>query len=518
MPLNKFIRKSFLTFLALFVWNATPLFSQNELDVFRYSQLNITGTARSLAMGGANSAVGADFSSASINPAGLAFYKRSDLMFSPAFKSSSNNTDFLNQSQSINRTNFGIANLGYVYAYNYTDSEEQSPRKGAVMDAIAFGIGYNQLANYWRDTKSSGTNTYNSITDYFAQSAQGQNYSNLSVNSPEGLGFYCWLIDTLGGSPSQYQAAAANGNVYQEVLKNETGRLNEWTLSAAVNLDQKIMVGVSVGILDLRYTSLTTITETDFGNVHGYYNVDSISFYSMEYNDQFTTKGTGINARFGIIFKPADAFRAGFSIQTPTSFSMEDSYSSNMTHYTDTGEKFSYESDPGLFNYNMTTPYRVNGGLAFLINKKFTLCADVEYTDYRNSHLKAAGYTFQAQNQAIKNYFTTGMTYKAGMEYRINTYYLRGGYAYATSALNSRGLEYSSFTTPSVIRSIDGNRQFITLGFGYRPEGFYIDLAGVYNQAQNKYALYSIENNTPQPIVVNNTNSLSIITTFGFRF
>ena len=48
--------------------------AQNEIDALRFSSYSSTGTARALAMGGAFSAVGADFSSAWLNPAGLALY------------------------------------------------------------------------------------------------------------------------------------------------------------------------------------------------------------------------------------------------------------------------------------------------------------------------------------------------------------------------------------------------------------------------------------------------------------
>ncbi|MBL0343571.1 MAG: hypothetical protein IPP71_23575 [Bacteroidetes bacterium] len=45
--------------------------AQNEIDALRYSQSMFGSTARSLSMGGAFGALGADFSTLSTNPAGI---------------------------------------------------------------------------------------------------------------------------------------------------------------------------------------------------------------------------------------------------------------------------------------------------------------------------------------------------------------------------------------------------------------------------------------------------------------
>lgn len=52
--------------------------AQNEEDVLRYSQIEFSGTARYVGLGGAYGAIGADFSSLSSNPAGIGVYKRSE--------------------------------------------------------------------------------------------------------------------------------------------------------------------------------------------------------------------------------------------------------------------------------------------------------------------------------------------------------------------------------------------------------------------------------------------------------
>ena len=70
--------------------------AQNEEDALRYSQLFDAGlTARSLSMGGAFGALGADMSEMSINPAGIAVYRRSVFSITPTYMY--DNTDHISE-------------------------------------------------------------------------------------------------------------------------------------------------------------------------------------------------------------------------------------------------------------------------------------------------------------------------------------------------------------------------------------------------------------------------------------
>ena len=71
--------KKIFTAISVFTLCATLVKAQvSDEDVMRFSQLNFGGTARSMGSAGAFGALGADFSSLSNNPAGLALYKRGE--------------------------------------------------------------------------------------------------------------------------------------------------------------------------------------------------------------------------------------------------------------------------------------------------------------------------------------------------------------------------------------------------------------------------------------------------------
>ena len=59
----------------------TTVHSQEIADALRYSQNNLTGTARFQAMSGAFGALGGDFSSLNINPAGSAIFLNNQVGF-----------------------------------------------------------------------------------------------------------------------------------------------------------------------------------------------------------------------------------------------------------------------------------------------------------------------------------------------------------------------------------------------------------------------------------------------------
>ena len=75
-----------------FVLVNTGVFAQGIDDVVRYSQTNTGGTALSLGMGGATGAVGADFSNAASNPAGLGLFRQSEFAATPSIFNFSGHT------------------------------------------------------------------------------------------------------------------------------------------------------------------------------------------------------------------------------------------------------------------------------------------------------------------------------------------------------------------------------------------------------------------------------------------
>ncbi|MCS7074247.1 MAG: hypothetical protein NZ108_07255, partial [Bacteroidia bacterium] len=494
------------------------------------------GTARAVGMGGAFSAVGADFTSATLNPAGLGLCRKSDLMFTPAFKVASTETKFLDAGGTGSRTNFGFTNIGFILNSSIT---EGGRKKDKGLKSWSLAIGYNQLEHYNNRIEATGFNTANSITDFFEGQARGQNAQNLDPESYAGLGFNCYFIDTISGSTTQYFPAVIGGKMEQTYSRIERGRSNSWEVSFAGNINDQIYIGAGLGIVDVKYFNELSITEFDKFNVYNSISADTTPVNNLSFYDKYSTSGTGINGKFGVIIQPADFIRVGLGVQTPTLISLTDRYSTELSLTLDNGFVFgsggstitNSSQQEGIFDYRLTTPYRVTAGVMGIIGKKAIVSLDADVIDYRTARLSPANnalgsYNFRQENDNIQKLFGMGYNIRAGGEVRFDEFYVRAGFGMFTSVINQENQSYQ--TVSGQKQSISGFKQVITGGLGYRAKGFYIDLAYVYQSSENKFIAYSVpttpnlytptRNMGSSPIVVPNRILSTAMLTFGFKF
>ena len=90
--------------------------AQNDADALRYARTFYSGTARFNAMGGAFGTLGADFSTASTNPAGLGLYSMSEITVTPAFYIGRTSSEYYPVTGIDTRFNFNLSNAGFVIA------------------------------------------------------------------------------------------------------------------------------------------------------------------------------------------------------------------------------------------------------------------------------------------------------------------------------------------------------------------------------------------------------------------
>ena len=64
---------------ALLMAGMIGLKAQSDMDAFRFSQVDWSGTARFVGAGGAFGAVGADYSALATNPASIGVFKKSEI-------------------------------------------------------------------------------------------------------------------------------------------------------------------------------------------------------------------------------------------------------------------------------------------------------------------------------------------------------------------------------------------------------------------------------------------------------
>ncbi len=477
-------------------------FGQNELDALRYSFMIPGGTARSNAMGGAFGALGADASVLSTNPAGMGVYQGSDFSFSPSFVLTNSEATYLNSKRTDYDFNFNINNMAYIGTVYSSDDTE--------FTNITLGFAYNRLMNYNQNIVIDGNNDVNSITDWFAAKANGTDRVDLfgSDQFYSGLAWETYLIDPANGSSNQYVSAFDGnyGHTQREYI-NRNGYMGEYAFSIAGNLMHQLYIGATLGIQSVRFDETVLFEEIDSDdNIPG--------FKSLRFREYLETRGSGLNFKFGLLYRPVKWVRFGGAVHTPTFFTLNDVYYNSLsadyslapnTH--DSIPQYSYsESSPqGRFSYDLNTPFRAMANVAFIIDKYALISIDYEYVDYSKARMRSDSYAFFSENENIRTHFSEGHNIRIGGEYRYGPISLRLGGAYYDSPYESSHI----------------NKDFHTFvysaGVGIRGSSMYFDIALSHITNENYYYLYEGYGITSEPAKIN-INQNRFVGTLGFVF
>lgn len=471
--------------------------AQNEMDALRYSQSTFGGTARYNAMSGAFGALGADFSSLSSNPAGIAMFRKTELTITPAIFNQTTNSNYNGQTSSDSKFNFNLGNAGMVGTFNLHPNEDQG---GWV--SCNFGFGYNRMANFNNTISIQGPNVGgSSLVDLYLGAAGGQSISNLNQFA-EGLAYNAYVIDYDSTNKNYFSAVPLN--VLQRKTIQTSGSMGETVLSFGGNYENKLYLGATVGFQRIAYNEQSGYTETAVQS-------DTIyGFKSFTLNQQVGTHGTGINIKLGAIYRISDWIRIGAAFHSPTAFAMHDDYVYTMnSDYTTTiayaPGQHSATSPNGSYDYKLITAPRAIGSLGFVINKRGLIGFDYEFVDYSYTHFNSSDGSFFDVNDQIRKKYTSTGNIRVGGELKATEHIaFRAGYAMYGNPYKSGVNTNASRTTYSA-------------GIGLREKKYFIDLTYLVTKYNEKYYLYDPTGTTLNP-TTNGFNMWSIMATFGVNF
>lgn len=470
------------------------LTAQTFADALRYSQFDFGGSARFQGTGGAMTALGADFTSMSTNPAGLAVFRKSELMFTPWVVSTRTNSTLQgsgNGNISEDVLNFRLGNAGLVVASN----------PGGKWSTVNFGIGLNRTADYQQEFFFNGRSG-GSIIDRFTALADGLQPNQLD-DFEAGLAFDAEAIfgPQADGTYLNDMFNNPDHRITKSQFARQNGYSNELSFGLAGNYNEKLLIGVSLNVPFVRYTSNKEYTEEDL--------IDEVPvFNSLSFVEQLTASGSGFNAKLGLIYQPIHEVRIGASIHTPSFLKFTEAFTNSMTYrYTEGGPATgSARSPEGFFEYRLRTPWRYSAGVGTIIRSFGFVSADVEYVDFGSSSFKfvtsnIADIEYQRElNNSVNTRLKGAVNIRLGAEMAIDIWRLRGGY-----------MMYGS--------PYEGDTRFNTgfsLGAGFRGNNFYVDLAYVRRTFDQIYQVYQIDDvnkpNVNQDIVRSN-----VVLTIGFK-
>ncbi|MEO5909290.1 MAG: outer membrane protein transport protein [Pelobium sp.] len=482
--------------MATIVVATKSTFAQYSSDALRFSQFSSSNTARFDALGGTKTAIGGDLSSLYGNPAGLGMFSKSEFNFTPSINLRNNDISFNGASNSATNNNVDLNNLGVVF--HSKTYKKDNLNKGLL--SINFGIGYQKRSLFRNEFNFSGQSNLNGLSDFFTENSNAERV-NGGIPNPDNLtseanyaAYYSYLTDYQQNSYRNITYADAD----QAYNFRRTGGNSEIDLSFGVNVSNNFFIGGGVGLSSLKYTSVETTNEKGSTNPASGIDKD----YNVDYTRNFDTEGSGVNFKLGFIIKPVQELRIGLSAESPTWYSITDKYSEELL------EKINSYSglDSYPFEYNLKTPFKLNGGLAYFIGTKGFISADIGFVDYSSITLSSETSTVdQSNNNAISSSYKNVINYSVGGEYKLNeAFLLRLGY-------QSKGNPYRN------LANSDFKKDIFSGGFGYRFGVYYFDMALLNSNDKLYYSNYSL-NNGNQPIATVDTRKNSVSLTFGVRF
>ena len=468
-------------------------------DMFNsaHTQFN-TITARSAAMAGAMTSLGADASSLSINPAGVGMYRTNELTFTPmmSFTRAKNSAQPF-EGNSKNR--FAVGNFGVVVKLRESSTG---------VTAINMGLSYNRLAdfNYKYSFSNAGVAGNASIADVYAGQLAASGITSAQLKqSYDSYGNFRWshYDPTYWGAILGYKTGLVGDTsgawgrdmvVPNVAVDNFTtveskGRADEWVWSLGINFNSKFYLGMSLGA-----STISQEKHIYYGEGYRYSNNPQQN-YCMEYfnYDQITQmKGTGINFKIGAIYRPIESLRIGIAFHTPTYYNVTYKYQGGMTSqvkainnvdgYTVNSQgyidpPFSEQTelliDDGDYSWRFTTPTRLMVGASYTVAKQLILSVDYERDWYNTMRMKNSPYG-PLYKGFIKDEFKGSNTLRAGAEWRfIPQMAIRLGYGLWSGALDDNDEVYSS---PVIYRT-----EYMSTGLGIAlSKHFTIDLAYMY--------------------------------------
>jgi hypothetical protein len=485
------MKKTTIIFFMAMLTSVPAILAQTDVDAFRYSRLSMGGTSRYAALSGAFGALGGDFSTLASNPAGIGIYRGHEFSFSPSIYVGQTESKFLNTFQNENKYNFNFGNIGLVYT-NKLSNDQTSPG----WKSWNFGFGYNRINNFHNRSSYEGFNTENSLTDYFAENAKGIIPDQLDPFY-ESLAWNNYLINDDGAN--NYTSIIPDGQIWQRRNTESRGALGEVDFTFGGNYSNRLYVGGTLGFATLRYIEESNYEEIDKQNL-----IDSLS--QFEYDQRLTTRGVGFNFKFGLIYRVNDWVRFGGAIHTPTWYSLHDDFSNEIKSRFDSGSTYREEA-VGEFDYELTTPLKAIGSVAFIFGKYGLLSADYEFADLSTSRFDSQESSFNETNSSIRKKYRESGKVHIGTEWRIANLSLRGGAAFTStpiaSAYKVQGYDFSEVNYSG--------------GIGIRDNHTFLDFTYVYRESKEYFQPYTLTNEDV-PGVRNKVTSHTFMVTMGVKF
>jgi hypothetical protein len=456
--------------LILFSTALNSVYGQDIYDAMRFAQTDLNGTARFKAMGGAFGAVGGDFSSLNVNPAGSLIFANNQVGVTLSNFNTCNESNYFGNTTSNNKNSLDINQAGAVFTFINQDRKSDWRK-------FAFSINYENAKNLDNNIYSAGTNPNNSVDNYFLSYANGVPLGNINdsyyyfdelyFNEQQAyLGYNSYLIDptvNTGNNTSYYTNIATGGNYYQENRIQTTGYNGKATFNFAGQYTDKWLFGLNLNSHFLDYRQSSSFFESN--NNPKYPTGSTVD--AVRFNNDLYTYGSGFSFQIGTIFKPMKELRVGISYESPTWYRLTDELNQRistsgygLSATPNVNQYSTVVTDPNttmvFVPYNLQTPSKLTSSFAYIFGKRGLISFDIATKNYANTTYRPKQ-DFSSTNAIMSNELATSSEVRIGGEYKIKKVSLRGGYRW----------EQSPFKDKTTIGDLTGYSVGFGLNFGY---------------------------------------------------
>lgn len=491
------MKKIFLSacLLSLFMAHAH---AQETYENTKLIDNDLNGTARYVGMGGAMEALGADISVINSNPAGIGLFRRSSGSVSFGLVSQDGASSF----KYGNKTNASFDQAGFVY----------SMRDGR-RTFINFGFNYHKSKNFdYILNAASGLNGASQHKLSYMKALANENNLDKTSSGWRGKFAYTSQLDNL--YYNTLMMTSSDGFFYNDASRYafgraETGYIGEYDFNSSVNVNDRVYLGVTVGIHDVHYTGHSLYNEA-------LVNLNNQTAGDITVNDERRITGTGYNASFGIIFRPVDAspFRIGLSVTTPTWYDLKTSNYTYLINNTkaDGGGKLQGDypnyTTGESYEFKLFTPWKFGVSLGHTVGNYLALGASYEYADYSRLDTRVNdGYDVdywgdvyehsssdEPMNRHTRETLKAVSTFKIGAEAKVMpNLAVRAGYNYVSPMFKKEGYKDgnidsygSNYSSATDYTNWEATNRY-TVGVGYTLGKMSFDLAYLYAQTNGKF-------------------------------
>lgn len=491
------MKKIFLSacLLSLFMAHAH---AQETYENTKLIDNDLNGTARYVGMGGAMEALGADISVINSNPAGIGLFRRSSGSVSFGLVSQDGASSF----KYGNKTNASFDQAGFVY----------SLRDGR-RTFINFGFNYHKSKNFdYILNAASGLNGASQHKLSYMKALANENNLDKTSSGWRGKFAYTSQLDNL--YYNTLMMTSSDGFFYNDASRYEFGRaetgyIGEYNFNSSANVNDRVYLGITIGIHDVHYTGHSLYSEA-------LVNLNNQTAGDITVNDERRITGTGYNASFGIIFRPVDAspFRIGLSVTTPTWYDLKTSNYTYLINNTraDGGGKLQGDypnyTTGESYEFKLFTPWKFGVSLGHTVGNYLALGASYEYADYSRLDTRVNdGYDVdywgdvyehsssdEPMNRHTRETLKAVSTLKIGAEAKVMpNLAVRAGYNYVSPMFKKEGYKDgnidsygSNYSSATDYTNWEATNRY-TVGVGYTLGKMSFDLAYQYAQTNGKF-------------------------------